>query len=608
MPEPENHYIFIVHGTFNPPAPPGMPPLWYQPGGQFAQQLQAELEKLDPAWRGAVWRQPPLGQGYVRRDEDGQIAEEDEAEAEATPATNQAPPTAETPTVTFFAWSGENTHAARVAAAEELSDQMLNLWWEDPQARIHLIGHSHGGNVILKALEMYGAQMTLNEKSYRASKEELDLAAIEDRKVEVVPAQLKVNQRFDEVKQRLGEAWGERPLADAPELHRVGRVVFLGTPFFYKRWRRSRSELVLRQLMVRSVDLVGWLAFMGTFLFCAISLLFYLPVLGVSALLHAVGVAGFIGFNPLAWPVWLIVLGGVLVLGGLIFLAFLAIGVLTDPGHRLMPDHTNFYFDHVNCTWLRCEAEGKPAAPRVPALVVNAGALDEALVALSSQPLLQLFGRPAVEAVTSLRLAGSPPPPETGVPHQVEASMRRLKTVAGWLNLAVFGPPMLVIRRLLQRPMTDWLMNTLRQVVVSAASGLPPYEVDDADLVVRTRPEVAALDEGEVWDVSEHLAYHRSEMVPVIDPQRYSFFWDAALREARFKESLLYSRLVTRYANNPLLADPEFQRHCLSIEERLRELTGSVEVLHGRYYQDAALVSAIARFIFDGTRPNPLHA
>src|SRR3989338_1486939 len=115
MTESDHDYVFIAHGTFNPPAPAGEPPHWYQPGGQFAVALAQALERLSPEWKEAVWR--------------------------STPALPDG----------FFHWSGANTHTDRTDAARRLSEAMLSIWDDDPQARLHLIGHSHGGNVILKA-------------------------------------------------------------------------------------------------------------------------------------------------------------------------------------------------------------------------------------------------------------------------------------------------------------------------------------------------------------------------------------------------------------------------------------------------------------------------
>ena len=48
-----------------------------------------------------------------------------------------------------FRWSGNNTHQARLDAGAELARAIAK---EDPERRIHIIGHSHGGNVALVAV------------------------------------------------------------------------------------------------------------------------------------------------------------------------------------------------------------------------------------------------------------------------------------------------------------------------------------------------------------------------------------------------------------------------------------------------------------------------
>lgn len=51
---------------------------------------------------------------------------------------------------TFFSWSGDNNHNERVKAAERLLDLFMRVYpnWKDKSVHLHLIGHSHGGNVI----------------------------------------------------------------------------------------------------------------------------------------------------------------------------------------------------------------------------------------------------------------------------------------------------------------------------------------------------------------------------------------------------------------------------------------------------------------------------
>ena len=56
------------------------------------------------------------------------------------------------PHVCAFAWSGRNTHKARLSAAVALTTHLRSLQERFPRARHHLVGHSHGGNVCLYAL------------------------------------------------------------------------------------------------------------------------------------------------------------------------------------------------------------------------------------------------------------------------------------------------------------------------------------------------------------------------------------------------------------------------------------------------------------------------
>lgn len=51
---------------------------------------------------------------------------------------------------TFFSWSGDNNHDKRVEAAERLVDLFKRVYpkFKNKTTHLHLIGHSHGGNVI----------------------------------------------------------------------------------------------------------------------------------------------------------------------------------------------------------------------------------------------------------------------------------------------------------------------------------------------------------------------------------------------------------------------------------------------------------------------------
>jgi pimeloyl-ACP methyl ester carboxylesterase len=54
--------------------------------------------------------------------------------------------------ISRFCWSGGNSHAKRLKAGNELADYIRKLSKNYPEIKFILIGHSHGGNVIMYAL------------------------------------------------------------------------------------------------------------------------------------------------------------------------------------------------------------------------------------------------------------------------------------------------------------------------------------------------------------------------------------------------------------------------------------------------------------------------
>lgn len=52
-----------------------------------------------------------------------------------------------------FCWSGRNSHTARLTAGEALAQRLSGLMELFPDAHHHLIGHSHGGNILMYAVK-----------------------------------------------------------------------------------------------------------------------------------------------------------------------------------------------------------------------------------------------------------------------------------------------------------------------------------------------------------------------------------------------------------------------------------------------------------------------
>lgn len=102
--------VVVVHGTFSAQAEDGNP-RWYQPGQNFCRQLDAELQSAGSVARCWAHLQPPQEHFY---------------------------------------WDGANDWLSRQRAATRLRLQIRTLIADGWQ--VHLVGHSHGGNVIFQAI------------------------------------------------------------------------------------------------------------------------------------------------------------------------------------------------------------------------------------------------------------------------------------------------------------------------------------------------------------------------------------------------------------------------------------------------------------------------
>ncbi len=91
--------------------------------------------------------------------------------------------------------------------------------------------------------------------------------------------------------------------------------------------------------------------------------------------------------------------------------------------------------------------------------------------------------------------------------------------------------------------------------------------------------------------------------------ERYAFLWDGSkLQEQSSNSTLLKSLwpLLTRpdnYLGVPLPLDDATTRLILTLEERIRELLGLVDLSHSHYYSNREVIAGIARFIAKGEFP-----
>ncbi len=105
----------------------------------------------------------------------------------------------------FFSWSGDNDTKERNLASERLLDVMLRTYrfWRNQEVHLHLIGHSHGGNVINQFSELI------------TSKEMIGKSAI-----------LKKNK-----------------FTEFPKPWKIKSITYLSTPFFQKKHQLNHGKL-----------------------------------------------------------------------------------------------------------------------------------------------------------------------------------------------------------------------------------------------------------------------------------------------------------------------------------------------------------------------------
>lgn len=105
----------------------------------------------------------------------------------------------------FFSWSGDNDTKERIKASERLFDLLLRMYpgWKNQEVHLHLIGHSHGGNVINQFTELISSKDMIAKSSI-----------LKPRKITEFPKEWKVKS-----------------------------ITYLSTPFFQKKHQLNHGKL-----------------------------------------------------------------------------------------------------------------------------------------------------------------------------------------------------------------------------------------------------------------------------------------------------------------------------------------------------------------------------
>ena len=609
----ETHYVLIVHGTWNPPREGRR--LWYQlndaDSQNFCTKLKAALEPFGMG--GAVWRSL-----------NGKVTE--------------------------FGWSGANRHEDRIAAARQLARRIVEITTADPTARIHLVSHSHGGNVVLGAIQLYLSYLhwqaqtlwnidrpeerrrVLLQKArhhFSAPSPFHDFHFSEASPDRFLPMELppvkECMEAFglgnqDLLTKRWHEAhleykddslspgsFGDFPLPDlgqfkswwaqSPLHNRLGRLVFLGTPFIYKRWgvpgQRGRWPK-LRWTYIR-VETACWSAILAVIAYVLIETAWF-SMVGAASLFHRP--IQWPTLDPLAWPLWLHI--------AWLPVLFFAYGLAIQFTSHI--SEVNLYCEDTFTAYLLSEYPvpmlSDPVLP-LNAFVITSGFLDEVLLGMFCEPIIRAVIDDQVNRLV-FETHERPNRPPTGIAQGVFTpvlvrAMDRARVGARFALRPVLWP----IKALLAR----YMRQKLFQLVKTAGYGVQASELRDARVEVDVTPRLRRIIKDNLWIVTGDLAQEPPSQAERSAADRYAFLWDRnTLREQASKSPLfehLWPLLVRLdpASGTRLPLDERTSVMILTVEERIRELLGLVDLSHSHYYSNEKVIAGIARFIATGYVP-----
>jgi len=247
------------------------------------------------------------------------------------------------------------------------------------------------------------------------------------------------------------------------------------------------------------------------------------------------------------------------------------------------------------------------------ALTVHAGLLDEAFVALSSEPLVYGALLPAAQSLWQPNLYFGLPPLRAGEPNDLSLSVSR---TLWWVVQAPLRLLQFAFNAVFGGLLSLWSSNVLLKIINSAAYGLPAREFAGARLHVRPTIDEPDLIREEVFDAGQLLIAQppaaeahsngpsaTARRLEISD--RFSFLWDTAKTQRRLDASELWKkikpvvpRILQRYPAEDVAAhERELKITTLAIEERAKEITGLVELNHSLYHSNQVVIARIASFL-----------
>jgi hypothetical protein len=580
----ETPYVLLIHGTWT------NSPGWHSnaSSSNFCSALNEELKTQ--GWADAVWR--PGNEGSVE-----------------------------------FNWNGSNKHEDRIAAGDLLADRLRLIGKHDPGARIHIVGHSHGCNVTLRAIENYlqelnheillvirnlgrddGGSIDIEAavkevfKSETSAVLEHSKGFFEELKTEI--SKMSGSNSREGIRRFLGSDLGHKLIErwlESPR-NRLGRVVFLGPPFLRKIWAPRRK---ITNFAISAVD------FFCAFLFTAVAFYPFCVIMWSLIWLFTAPLLWVFGYEflrrptllPLNWSVWLLVPSAFLgaAMG-------VAIGVIAASASKRT--NRNLYFDGVSLAsgFFGREFHIKP----IEALVIAAELLDEVLLGFSSEPIVYGALLPQIREFFHPKISWTLPPTPLGYERGISEQLWRLVIYAFRIITAVSWFMARPITILWERIWTRRLM----QLISASAYGVQLHELDRALIVASSRLNEPKFFAERFWDVTKLLiSADVARDHSGVHETKYSFLWDDDQFRSRRSASWIWRsiephqrEIEKHYGRFPqstqIGSEDQLTRGCIMLEERFSEAVGAVGLMHTAYQSSRAVIEATSRFIVSGDAPS----
>ena len=524
-----------------------------------------------------------------------------------------------------FSWSGANVHEERLAAAEALYAEIKAVQAASPADDLFLIAHSHGGNVGLKALELLWRR---SDEAGRVFDALLRAVGIELLTAEAaashviassptlsglsVPLRKFLNNAamFLSLLVRLqgrvpakgsDPASQERWLAATRRSPLVGRflepfsmrwsaerrpsvhLITLGTPFFQKVWKPPPSWRSPRVWLFRPAA-----AGLAAAALCSV-------IWAVSIGLAALGAMTAIPVSSIQ-QIWMVA-----------SIILYLVAVFVRGQHRR--GDTNLYFDIDSAFGAILDR-----ATRLPwrISVIHAGLLDEALLALSAEPLIfaELAPRlrkplaPQLSWRLTGNIAGQQSPFLPGIGDLAKFGRLTARLAVQWGYNVTVGLAFRFFGWVTALLAHQLLLRALLRSINTGGTGIPEDELRDARIDVVSIPSLKTFFEQEVWDATQALVDEPPAQLTTADRRaQWGFLWDRELLTAELSESQIWKRispaipLIRKHRGAEFDDELWLQRVSVAVEERLREASGLVPLNHSGYYSNRKVIRKLSELL-----------